>query len=192
MPLNRTPRTFALVAELQGASPFGVFLQTIPYLFYPILAIVMVGLMWRSTGRDFGPMLQAERRAKGGALHREGAQLAADLSSDLNEKDDAPGGRWWNGALPVLALVVTVLYGLVATGIDSLGPGDDRTLRNIFGGADPYSPLMWGSILACLVALLLGAIQKILSIEEGITCVAFGLARNDVGGRDPVDGMVAW
>ncbi len=164
----------ALVAELQGASAFGVFLETIPYLFYPILAIAMVGFI-AMTGRDFGPMLEAERRAKGGALHREGAQLAADLAADLNEKEGAPRGRWWNGALPVVVLVVTVLYGLVATGIDALGPGDARSLRNIFGGADPYSPLMWGSILGCIVALALAIGQRILTIQEGITAWLSGL-----------------
>lgn len=164
-----------LVGQLESASPFGVFLQTIPYMFYPLLAIFAVAL-FAYTGRDFGPMLKAEQRAASGrGLHREGAQLAADLSSDLREAEQVPAGRWWNGVLPVAALVVTVLVGLVTTGISALGPDDPRTLRNIFGGADPYSPLMWGSILACLTALLLGAGQKIFRVSEGIDAWLAGL-----------------
>ena len=105
-----------------------------------------------STGRDFGPMLKAERRAAtGGGLTRPGAQLAADMGSELREAEQVPPGRWWNGAIPVIVLVTTVLGGLVTTGIDALGPGEEPTLRNIFGASDPFSPLMWGALLACVV-----------------------------------------
>ncbi|MEJ2343713.1 MAG: Na+/H+ antiporter NhaC family protein [Gemmatimonadales bacterium] len=47
-----------VAADLASASPFTVFLHSIPYLFYPVLAIVMVGLLVISQ-RDFGPMLAA-------------------------------------------------------------------------------------------------------------------------------------
>ncbi|MDH5643206.1 MAG: Na+/H+ antiporter NhaC family protein, partial [Gemmatimonadota bacterium] len=112
----------SLVAELMSASGFGIFLETIPYLFYPILAIVMV-VMVAATGRDFGPMLKAERRAaSGGGLIGDGAQVAADMDTSLTEAESVPPGRWFNGAIPVAVLVVTVLAGLISTGLDSLGP----------------------------------------------------------------------
>ncbi|MEX2583521.1 MAG: Na+/H+ antiporter NhaC family protein, partial [Gemmatimonadota bacterium] len=51
---------------LEGAAnPFNVFLHSIPYRFYPILALGFV-LMVALTQRDFGPMLTAERRASAG------------------------------------------------------------------------------------------------------------------------------
>ncbi|MGB7453142.1 MAG: Na+/H+ antiporter NhaC family protein, partial [Lysobacterales bacterium] len=40
-----------------------LFLNTLPYSFYPILAILFV-LMVSASGRDFGPMLESERRAQ--------------------------------------------------------------------------------------------------------------------------------
>lgn len=165
----------ALLAELQSTSPFGVFLGSIPYLFYPLLAIVMVGAV-AILGRDFGPMLRAERRAaRGDGVHRDGAQLTADMDADLAEATGTPEGRWWNGAIPVTVLVITTLVGLISTGLASLGPDDERTLRTIFGGADPYSPLMWGSILACLTALFLAVGQHILTLQEGILAWVSGL-----------------
>ncbi|MCZ6917657.1 MAG: Na+/H+ antiporter NhaC family protein [Gemmatimonadetes bacterium] len=164
-----------LAAELASVSGFGVFLQTIPYLFYPILAIFAV-LVISLTGRDFGPMLRAERRAaSGGGLARPGAQLAADVDAELSEASSAPAGRWWNGVLPVATLVVTVLGGLVVTGISALGPDDERSLRNIFGGSDPFSPLLWGALLACVVALALAGFQKILTVREGVDAWVSGL-----------------
>jgi Na+/H+ antiporter NhaC len=50
----------ALAADLTAASqnPFNVFLHSIPFLFYPILALFFVVLLI-VTRRDFGPMLGA-------------------------------------------------------------------------------------------------------------------------------------
>jgi Na+/H+ antiporter NhaC len=165
----------AMAAELASVSGFGVFLQTIPYLFYPILALFAVFVV-AITGRDFGPMLKAERRAAtGGGLARPGAQLAADMGSELKEAEQVPPGRWLNGAIPVVVLVATVLAGLVTTGIDALGPDEERTLRNIFGNSDPFSPLMWGALLACIVGIGLAVGQRILTIREAMDAWASGL-----------------
>lgn len=165
----------ALAAELASASGFGIFLQTIPYLFYPILALFAV-FVFAVTGRDFGPMLKAERRAaSGGGLARPGAQLAADMASELQETERVPAGRWWNGAMPVAVLVVTVLVGLVVTGLEQLGPDEARTLRNIFGNSDPFSPLLWGALLSCIVAIALATGQKILTLREAMDAWVSGL-----------------
>ncbi len=165
----------ARAAELSGASAFGVFLQTIPHLFYPLLAILTVVLV-AVMGRDFGPMLKAERRARQGrGLFRPGAQLAADMTTELSELESAPKGRWWNGALPVLVLVVTVLTGLVVTGEAELADDEAFSLREVFGKADPYSPLMWGSVLACLTALVLAVSQRIMTLSEGIKAWMAGM-----------------
>ena len=43
-------------------NPYTTFVATIPFRFYPIFALVL-GFTIASTGRDFGPMLRAERRA---------------------------------------------------------------------------------------------------------------------------------
>jgi hypothetical protein len=64
--------TGAAAEQLSATSAFGVFLMSIPYLFYPILAIFAVALFILSK-RDFGPMLAAERRTvSGGGVHRRG------------------------------------------------------------------------------------------------------------------------
>jgi Na+/H+ antiporter NhaC len=154
-----------VAAELTAASPFAVFLHSIPYLFYPILAIVMVGLLV-ATQRDFGPMLSAERRARAGdGLHREGAQLMADTTGrSLEAKAGAPG-RWANAALPVLTVVLVVLLGLYFDGRASAG---SASLWDVFGAADPFKALLWGSLGGCLMAIGLAVGQRILSTEEAI------------------------
>jgi len=164
-----------LAAGLLDASPFTVFIHTIPYLFYPLLAIFTVGiLLW--TGRDFGPMLHAERRAaSGGGVFRPGAQLAADTTGEIMEAPEGTPLRWWNGAGPVLTVVVAVIIGLIVTGYHALEPGEAATPSNILAGADPFNTLLWGSLLGCLVAVALAVGQRILRLSEAITAWLGGL-----------------
>jgi Na+/H+ antiporter NhaC len=54
------------VSELNEAA-YTVFLKSIPYSFYPILAFIFV-LAVAVTGRDFGPMYKAEVRARNGQV----------------------------------------------------------------------------------------------------------------------------
>ncbi|HSG50269.1 MAG TPA: Na+/H+ antiporter NhaC family protein [Longimicrobiales bacterium] len=153
-------------AALTSVSPFAVFIHTIPYLFYPLLALSLVFLT-SVMDRDFGPMAWAERRAaQGKGLFRQGAQLASDTgSSEMTAKEGVPL-RWWNAAIPVLTVVVVVLGGLYTTGRAVVGP--DAPLRDVFGEADPFSTLLWGSLAGCLVAFLLSVGQRLLTMAETI------------------------
>jgi Na+/H+ antiporter NhaC len=168
-----------LAAQLSEASPFAVFLASIPYLFYPIIAIFAVAAV-AVTRRDFGPMRAAEQRAaSGGGLYREGAQLAADMESELGAVPDGTPLRWWNGALPVAVVVVTVLVGLWATGIEGVADSTAMPLgvlvREVLNNADPFGTLLWGSLLGCTTAIVLATSERILSLTEAVKAMAGGM-----------------
>jgi Na+/H+ antiporter NhaC len=160
-------------AQLLDANPFTVFIHSIPYLFYPLLALLMVGLVV-FLQRDFGPMLKAEQRAsRGEGLHREGAMPMADTGSELLEPDPDVPHRWWNAALPVLSVVAVVLAGLWLEGRANLGrPG---TPWEVLGEADPFHALLWGSLAGCVVAVGLAAGQRILEVEEAVQALIGGM-----------------
>jgi Na+/H+ antiporter NhaC len=161
-----------VAADLAGASPFTVFLHSVPYLFYPILAIVMVGLLV-ATQRDFGPMLPAEQRARRGeGLYREGAQLLVDSAEETTTAKDGVPGRWYNAAGPVLTVVLVVVLGLY---FDGRAQTSSPSLWDIFGAADPFKALLWGSLAGCLVAFGLSIGQRILSAEEAINAWLGGI-----------------
>lgn len=165
----------ALASQLASASPFDIFIRSIPHLFYPILAIFAVAFFIIQR-RDFGPMHSAEvRAATGGGLYRPGAQLAADPDSELSGPPENAPLRWWNGVIPVLTVVVSVLIGLIYTGITSLGENESRTLRTIFGAADPFNTLLWGSLLGCIVGILLATTQRILSLAQSVAAWVSGV-----------------
>jgi Na+/H+ antiporter NhaC len=56
--------------------------------------------------------------------------------------------------------------GLFATGRASAGP--DAGLSDVFGAADPFATLLWGSIAGCLVAFFLSLSQGLLTLNEAI------------------------
>jgi Na+/H+ antiporter NhaC len=168
-----------LAAQLSAASPFAIFIQSIPYLFYPIIAVFAVAV-FAATRRDFGPMRIAEQRAaSGGGVYREGAQLAADMESELGAVPEGTPLRWWNGAIPVAVVVVTVLVGLWTTGIAGIADRsgmDFRTLvREVLNNADPFGTLLWGSLLGCFTAIGLAVGERILSLSESIRAMAGGM-----------------
>lgn len=162
-----------IMADLASTSPFLIFIHTIPYLFYPILALFFVFLT-SAMNRDWGPMAAAERRAStGGGLYRPGAQLAMDTeSARLEPKEGAPR-RWWNAALPVFTVIVVVLGGLYTTGVTEVGA--EATLMDIFGAADPFVTLLWGSLAGCLMAFGLSLAQRILTLDEAISAWLDGI-----------------
>ena len=151
---------------LAGASPFTVFIETIPYRFYPLLALLFV-LMTSVMNRDWGPMARAElRAARGEGVYRPGAQLATDIEAVSLETRAGIPRRWWNAALPLLTVIVVVLGGLYTTGRGGAGP--EASLLDVFGAADPFATLLWGSLAGCLVAFALTVGQRLLSLRETI------------------------
>ena len=162
------------VAEALGsANAFTIFIHSIPYLFYPLLALLMVGLIV-FLQRDFGPMLEAERRAsRGDGLYREGAMLMSEAGSHKMEPEEGAPLRWYNAVLPVLSVVLVVLFGLYFQGRSNLGrPG---TIWEIFGEASAFDALLWGSLIGCIVAIALAVGQRILTVHQAIDGLVGGM-----------------
>ena len=148
---------------------YGVFLESILYRFYPILALFFVFVI-AFTDREFGPMYDAEHRARTtGAVLGEGAKVdaAATEATDFIPPEGKPH-RAFNAIVPVLVLVVGVIVGLFVT-----GEGD--TVRDIIGSADSYKALMWASLAGVLVAAGLSSGGGILTLDETIEAWYAGL-----------------
>ena len=139
---------------------YTVFLRSIPYSFYPILAVLFV-LSVAATGRDFGPMYQAECRARGGQVQPSSATEMPALHGDqLDHKPDVPL-RAVNAFVPLLVLVGSLIAGLLVT-----GSGD--TLTDVIGSADAYKALLWASLLGAMTAAVMTIGQGILTGHETV------------------------
>jgi Na+/H+ antiporter NhaC len=150
-------------------SAYTIFLKSIPYAFYPILAIIFVFAV-ALTGRDFGPMYKAEQRSRNeGKVLRDGANVdsAAAGGEEMEPKEDKPE-RAFNAVIPIVVLVGAALLALYIT-------GSGNTIQEIIGSADPFSALVWGSLFGVLVAAILSVAQHILSLGETMDAWYTGL-----------------
>ncbi|MBE0643899.1 MAG: Na+/H+ antiporter NhaC family protein [Bacteroidetes bacterium] len=161
-----------------GHNAYAVFLDMLPYSFYPILTLVF-GAMIAFSGRDFGPMATAELRARRtGKLYRDGAQLATDLTdSSAVMPDEGVQPRWWNAAIPIFVVVAGALVGLWYTGTQAIveAGGTDFGIGNVIGQANSYKALLWASLLSCVVAIALAVGQRILGIIQAMDAWFNGL-----------------
>lgn len=146
----------------QGDSAYLVFLQTIPFSFYPILALLLT-IYITVTGLDFGSMLKAERRAA------KGEESLAMIEAGNDEEIQAIAGKPYraiNAVLPILTLIVTVMVGLYVTGSSADNPS--QGIKDIVGNADSYRALLWGSMAGMLVAAMLSIVQNILTLKQTV------------------------
>jgi Na+/H+ antiporter NhaC len=157
-------------------NPYLTFFKTIPYNFYPLFALILgFSIAW--FGRDFGPMLKAERRC-----HKTGEVLAPGSTpvSSLDTKEiiaaDNIEKKWFNGFIPIAVVIISTLLGLWFTGLQSLKASNTdlsslgfiQYVSLVIGESDSYSVLMWAFFLGSFVAIILAISQKLLSLDQSI------------------------
>ncbi|MAB80580.1 MAG: sodium:proton antiporter [Planctomycetes bacterium] len=149
-------------AGLPTSDGYAVFLRTVPYSFYCFLTLYMVGLI-ALTGRDLGPMLSAEKRARTtGLLIAEGATpMVSEKATDMTCAEGVTP-RAWRAILPLATfLVVTLLEILRNGGAFALTMPELFTIEGFTGvlyNGSGSRPLFVGSLAGLIVAAL-GGIQ---------------------------------
>ena len=140
---------------------FEVFVSSIPFNMYAILAIVMV-LLIVGSGRDYGEMLTAENRSwTSGRVTRDGAVPMQDVAGELGEPP-ASTPRLVNFFVPVAVLVaVTVATALWSGEFSPVGFGGDL-LAGELGAAGGR---LWDAALNASyeVALMIGSFAMVAS-----------------------------
>jgi Na+/H+ antiporter NhaC len=148
------------IDELSGIPAYTIFLRSIPYSFYPILAVLFV-LLVGVTGRDIGPMYAAEVRARKGQVTPAAADPMPAMEGDsLEPKPNVPL-RAANAFVPILVLIAGLGISLYIT-------GEGETISDIIGSSDPYKAMMWASFAGALAAAGLSVGQRILSAHETV------------------------
>jgi Na+/H+ antiporter NhaC len=100
-----------------AAGAMAVFVASIPFNFYALLAVLLVGLIAAKIVPDFGPMASAEERAlTTGKVLRDGADPL--MGEELTDIQAYPGIRtslWWNFVLPVVIVIGVAVGSFVMT-----------------------------------------------------------------------------
>lgn len=164
-------------------SGYTMFISSIPYCFYCILCLVFI-FETSITGREFGPMLQAEIRARGGEPLRRDSKIA------LNEQDGIAkmhrSGRQAGiktaavplGVLFVYALILFYITGRANAVSEGLLSADAsfsmHTLSTAFGQADTIAIVLQATLLASVIAVIMGIYEHAFTMKEAIHAFIHG------------------
>jgi Na+/H+ antiporter NhaC len=157
-------------------SPYGAYLKSIPFVVYSFVALSLLTYVVLSE-KDFGPMLEAERRARRtGKILRDGAKpLIAAEQKGLEPDKDCPK-RLINFIVPIVSLIGLIVILLIKTG----GWPEVSISEAIANGSSSKS-LCLGSFGAVFITLVLYKIQNLVPTSilfkgymEGMRSIFFG------------------
>ena len=166
--------------------PYAIFLQSLPYNFYPVLALVF-GILVATSLRDFGPMLRAERRAAGGKVLGDNAVPLADFDGKALTPAEGKPQRWFNAVIPVALVLIVTFLALWLTGRASLAADGDpagsaslfslgvQGVGSVFSAGSAYDALMYGAFTGSITALLLAVGQGVLRLGQGLAAWIDGM-----------------
>ena len=172
LPLNAWGAfVMGLLGTYGVANPLGMFVESMAYAFYPIVALLLVPLViW--FGWDFAGMRFAERRIKeGGPLIAAGG--VAMTSTELTETPPEPGTplRAWNMLLPIGTMVLLMPTFLAITGwVSGLSAKPQGSSWEVFvaalGQGSGSTSVLAAVTGALLVSVLAYKAQGILGIRQ--------------------------
>jgi tetracycline resistance efflux pump len=186
IPFNAWGAYIMGLLAMQGFdNPFSTLFNTIPYNFYPILAILLVIFIIFS-GKNIGPMQKAEKRVREeGSLLAEGAQPM--VSSDISVMKPKEGirPRAINMMLPIAVMVGMMPLMLIHTGwgaTEALVQVSlwERTYTAI-GQGSGSAAVLYAVLTAIVAAMILYRSQKLMKTGEMID-----LALKGIGGLMPL------
>ncbi len=158
-----------LAAINYSESAYSVFINTLPFRFYPIAAIFFV-FITSYLRRDMGPMYNAEKRAtEEGKLINPNSEVQEFSDKDYLA-DEGIKIRWYNGAVPILIILLGTIGGLFYTGINNLNQSGivDYSIQDIVSNSDSFAALLWSSFIASIAAVFMSIVQKILKLNDAL------------------------
>jgi Na+/H+ antiporter NhaC len=139
-------------------SAYSVFFHSLAYSFYPFLTLGFV-LMIILSGRDFGPMLTAERKAR----------MTSPMETEMPNIVAKPT-HIIDALIPLAVLIFGTVIGLIATGYDTSvwqsGTGFFSKLSATIGASNSYKALLWASVLSLLTSIVMTLLRGTLEFSR--------------------------
>lgn len=147
---------------------YELFVKSVPYRFYNILAIIFV-LILIFMKRDYGPMYQAEIRARktGKIVVDEGRPMMTEDDDLVRPKEGAKLNPY-NAIIPILVLLFSIVGGLWYNGGGLNESFTISGIRNAFGDADSSVVILWSVLFTTVVTAIMAVAQKIVTFNEAI------------------------
>lgn len=163
-----------LATQLElNTSGYAIFFEILPLRFYCLLTLGFV-IINSLMGRDFGPMLKAERRALTGEVLREGSTPLTHVALEsLAPEPEAPK-RWYNAVIPIFFVINAAMLGMFWSGWRGQGGANIPSLQDALWGGSTSSALARAWQLAAPDMLRFTAWREALSSADNakVLCIS--------------------
>ncbi len=160
--------------NIEGTTAMELFIGSLPFRFYNILMLCFI-VLTIYLGREFGPMLKAERRAQTGEVKRAGThgEVTEEEFKTLENYDSKP----YEGIIPLLTLIISAfilfftngLSAMVADGLEPLANGFSFDLVvQAYSNADASIVIAQSAVLAIIVAIGISSFRGAFKVGEGL------------------------
>lgn len=156
----------AVAGFAEDGQGLNLFIRAIPFNFYALLTILMMVFLavWKL---DYGPM----------AKHEKNAVEKGDLFSGMNPyasleegEEDESKGRVMDLLLPILALIVFCVIGMIYSG----GFFEGASFVEAFSDSDASVGLMLGSAFALVFTIIYYLIRRAMRFGAMMACIPEG------------------
>lgn len=159
-------------------NPFELMLSSIPFNFYPMLAILIVFLVVFFK-KDIGPMAKAEKRTREtGKLLNDNAKPM--ISEEITSYEPKTGvtPRAYNMIIPLAVMVFMMPINLAFTGWEAVAASDSffDHLFQAIGQGSGSSSVLYAVLAAILVSMILYRAQGIMKTKEMINLALKGIS----------------
>ena len=156
----------AVSGFVKGENGINLFVQAIPFNFYALLTIVMMILLI-TLNVDYGPMALHERNAMKGDLFTTG--ITKEAREDA-EKTEETRGKVIDMLLPIVALIICCVIGMIYTG----GFFEGTSFVESFANSDASVGLVLGSFVALLITVVFYLVRQVLPFASCMECLPEG------------------
>lgn len=166
----------------QDVNAYTMFVSTIPYRFYNIFILIFI-VFTAILAREFGPMLDAERRARilGKVISDDAKPMVSNESSNIEPKENIKLSIW-NAVIPIGVLIISSFLGFYYSGYTAIISGEDKgiieivrnapfsftSIREIFGASDASVVLFQSAVFSSITAIIMAVSQRIMTLNEAI------------------------
>ena len=156
----------AVAGFAEDGQGLNLFIRAIPFNLYALLTILMMVVI-AILKVDFGPMAKHERNAVEKGDLFSGKNPYASMEE---EKDEEHKGRVIDLLLPIIALIVFCVIGMIYSG----GFFDGASFIQAFSDSDASIGLMLGSAFALVFTFIFYLCRRVLRFSSMMACIPEG------------------
>lgn len=159
----------AVTGFVDGANGLSLFIRAIPYNFYALLTLVMMFAI-TFMNFDYGSMLQAEQKHLKDRENKIKAEASLTGAEDQPHPPVSSEGRVIHLILPIAALIICCVIGMIYTG----GFFSGESFVDAFSNSDASVGLVYGSVTALIITIIFFLATKVLSFNECMNAIPEG------------------